>query len=537
MPLSLVARGTDNNGAADGTFVGIPLPVGVVAGDVMLVAIALPAAGVTVTPPSSDWTQIASTDPATALIMSVWWAVALTPPMSLVFALSASVRATGAILVYRGAHILGPIDTVAAQLTAASTSHSVPAISAAQGGEEIALFMGGASSSTWTVAGGFQEVAAKQQTGCSISAQRRPAAAAGPAGGFSETFGASARGAAVLVAVAPSPGLTSFDDAYQRVFDALPPGIDNVLDFTPGSGDFYKLTWVVGALLKLFVFDAIDLLRAEVMPYLSRFKLPEWEGILGLRGSRVAQIGTIVQRQAQVLGAWRSAAGQGSSIPTVQAVMSPLLGYNPSTPVLVIEADVSGIQLLHRYSFPLDIVVTTGNSGSTSIPVTDGGKVAAMGAQLELTVSPASALAGCAFTLTAPDGRTFTWTGTAATWPTSPVKLYGKSFAGAAILGSWTLSVANTSGVTVTVYAGSTLFVEGIARGQQTAGAVFDWGVYADPDHVGENGAAVDYVAIRAALRKLNFSHAIANVIQSLEPWPDVDIGFNAAIPDECIPN
>jgi hypothetical protein len=532
MPISLVAKGTDSNGAVDSTFVGIPLPVGVANGDLMLVAIALPAAGVTVTPPSSDWTQIAATDPATPLIMSVWWTVALTPPVSLVFTLSASVRATGAVLVYRGAHILGPIDAIAAQLTAASVTHNVPGISIAQGGEEVVLFMGGASSSTWTPAGGFQEVVAKQQTGCSISAQRRPALADGPAAGFTETFGASARGAAVIIAIAPSPGLTSFDDAYQRVFDALPPGIDNVLDFTVGSGDFYKLTWVVGALLKLFVFDAIDLLRAESVAYLSRFKLPDWEGDLGLRGSRVAQIGTIVQRQAQVLGAWRSAAGQGSSIPTVQGVMRPLLGYNPSTPVRVIEADISGIQALHRYSFPNDLTIAPSSSGSVSFNVTDGGKVAAMGAQLEL-ISDTSSLP-FAFTLKSPDGRTAFWQ--FGNWPTNPVKLFAKNFAGAQIQGLWTLTVQNNGGAPATIYAGSTLFVEGIARGQQTGGAVFDWGVYADPAHVGENGAAVDFIAVRAALHKLNFSHAIANVIQSLSPWPDTDSGLHAAIPDECLP-
>jgi hypothetical protein len=80
------------------------------------------------------------------------------------------------------------------------------------------------------------------------------------------------------------------------------------------------------------------------------------------------------------------------------------------------------------------------------------------------------------------------------------------------------------------------LFVEGLARGQSTGGAIFEWGVYVDPAHVGENGTAADLAGARLAIKRLKHAHTVGSLIQSLAPWPDISSGINSSIPDEWLP-
>jgi hypothetical protein len=112
--------------------------------------------------------------------------------------------------------------------------------------------------------------------------------------------------------------------------------------------------------------------------------------------------------------------------------------------------------------------------------------------------------------------------------------LFGIEFANTPIQGSWFLSVTNNSGGTVNFH--WSVFVEGIGPNQETGGAIFDWGVYADPAHLGESGVPSDFPAARLAIQKIAHSHTVGNLLQSLDPYPDVDVDVHAAIPDECIP-
>src|SRR5262249_17480434 len=136
------------------------------------------------------------------------------------------------------------------------------------------------------------------------------------------------------------------------------------------------------------------------------------------------------------------------------------------------------------------------------------------------------------FALTAPDGSSKTWAGgtTAPQWLTAP------SLAGAQIQGVWKLVIANGSGISNVLYGTSFLFVEGIARRQETAGAIFDWGVYADPAHLGENGTPANFAAARATIQKLAFAHTVGNLVQSIAPYPNMDSGVSSSIPNECCP-
>jgi hypothetical protein len=217
--------------------------------------------------------------------------------------------------------------------------------------------------------------------------------------------------------------------------------------------------------------------------------------------------------------------------------------------VRVVEADPSMLHLEHQWGFVGDLVVPAGQSASKTIFVNEGGRVGASGAQLTLVFSATDANVWT-ITLTAPDGSSKTWT---TALSTLPVKLYWvppafSAATGIRCLGKWMLQITNPSGSPNTLYSGSTLFVEGVTDWnyvgvcsdekayQETGAAYYDWGVYADPVHMGESGVAADLAAARALIRKMAQSHTTANLIQSLAPYPDVATGANAAVPDECIP-
>ena len=534
MPLTFRTTSADSNSAGAASFVGIPIPFGVQDGDLVIIGIALPAAGVTVTPPDASWTQIAQTDPQQSLGIVGFWKYALNELANWVFALSASCQAAGCAIIYGNTDPYAPIEAQAVALTAASTTHNVPGIAAAQDQEEVVVLLAAGASGTYTPPGGFNFAVRKQQAGATLEVQRRSLQSAATIQGFTETFSTSTTGAALVLAVPSGFGQSSVDDARQRLLDGFPQGADELYDMTPGSGDYWKFFQAVGSLLKTFGHDLLDLLRLEIRPQSSRYKLPDWEEVFGLTSSRAAQTGTIPQRQAQLVGAFRAAAGQGSAIPTVKGILVPLFGYNPATPVQIVEASASGLRVLHQYGFASDITIPNGTSASVTFVVGDGGKASQMGAQLELACSQTS-VASHTFVLTAPDGHSFTWSG--GTYSAVPLKLYAQSLAGALIEGAWTLTITNNSGSSNTFYASSSLFVEGMARGQDTGGAIFHWGAYADPAHLGENGTQADLSSAFAAIKKVTFSHSVGRLLLSLWPWPHQQSGVHTAIPARCIPS
>jgi hypothetical protein len=535
MAIIFRAAGIDSNGSSASPFCALPVPIGTTNGDVAIVAIAIPT-GVNISPPDASWNLIIQTDPAQFGLVA-YWKICLNEQTNWSFALSSAAVVAASCLVYGNTDMFVPVEVAATQLTAASTTHGVAGATASQLGEELALFMAGANSGTYTPASGFTEVARKQQSSVTIEAQHKGLQSAGPVASFSEAFTANAAGASLLLVIAPGYGTLSSADAYGRIFGAMPPGIDDLLNFTSGTGDFWKFFNVLAMVFKLFVFDLYDLAKQEIVPYLSRYKLPDWERFFGLQSTNITQFGTIPQRQQQVLSAWRAAFAKSGSFTTLQAVMGPLLGYLPSTAVRIIEADRSALTLAHSYDFcaGVDVALNQGTTTTLSVYVNDGGAVGAMGAQVTLTFSSADTTT-MVFVLTGPDGTSKTW---AAGSATSPLWLTAPEFAGAQIQGAWTLAITNNSpamGSYNTLYSSQQLFVEGMGPRQQTGGAVFDWGVYVDPSHIGENGNGADFASVRNMLRKIAFDHTTANVIQSLAPYPNTSAGVHCSIPDECIP-
>lgn len=374
----------------------------------------------------------------------------------------------------------------------------------------------------------FTKTAQNYAPTSAISAARTTLQNAGDSPIYSVTTNVTAIGAFAMVVLARSVGALTLDEVQDRIIASLPRDVDKVYDLTP-TGDYYKYFRAMAMLLKVYGFDLIDTVRLEIVPYLSRYKLPDWERIFGLATSFVAKRGTIPQRQAQVLGSWRGAAGQGSTFEIVRATLAPLLGYENAADLQVIETSQSLLRTQHSLN-GIEVTAPTGGTTSGTILVTnDGGIVSQAGIRLmpDQTVGTYPVT----YTLTAPDGvTTKSWT-----LAERNEYLYGKEFAGADVYGAWTFSVTNNTGGTVIV--DGQLFVEGIGVGQETGGAIFHWGIYADPALMGVVTPA-NLTATRNAISKLTFDHCFSDgsLIQSTAPYPDTDSGAHASIPDECIP-
>lgn len=535
--ISLVSYGTDSNAAGDSQFCGFVQPIGIEDGDLVIVCVAVADPSITIAPPSPEWTQIgAQTDVTQPIGLVAFWTTALNLPSNIVFEASAIAEVSGVLMAYRGADAFAPVEVSGALLTASASTHNVAGLTAALHDEAAVLFLASGALGTYTPASGFQLAARKQQASSTLEAQHRPLPNAGPLAAFSETFSSPAAGASLLILLAPSPSQTTYADAYDRIFEMLPQGIDNVLDFTQGTGDFYKIVWVIGALFKTYQFDVLDIARNEVVPYLSRYMLPIWERVFGLASSRTAQLGTIPQRQQQVLGFWRAAAGQSATLDRIRATVGPLLGYNPTTTAEIVEADASNLKLQHSYmpQAPQDYTVTDGGSADVYFYVSgDGGRISNAGVQLEIQFDTGD-LDGVTLSLFSPSSHTATW---AKAWTRTPLRLFAATeFADSAMQGYWRLHIENASGSTITLYDGAQLRVAGMGRNKQSGGAIFTWGVLVDWAAIGESGTPADFAAALRAIKKLAQSHTIGSLLQSAEPWPGETVGEHAAIPGQCIP-
>lgn len=533
MAIFLRTSGVDNNDAGTSEFVGIPRPVGVQDGDLVVAFIAVDSADVDITPPDDTWTKAFRTDPSQAISAAVYWKIALNERDRWVFALSDDVDAQGAVAVYGGADAWEPVEAVFAGATSADTAQAVAASSTSVDDEELVLFVATDVADDIDPPSGYAEAQERQNGGTvSLSRLAVPSASASiPA--TAATSGTAADGASLLVVIRPGAGTLSVDEIRKLIVGGLPTDADRIYDLTP-TGDFYKLFQAIALTAKQVVFDLVDLLRLEISPRFARYKLPDWERVFGLTTTRAAQLGTIAQRQAQVISRWREAAGLGSTRDAITAIIGPLLGYDEPTEVQVVTTDRELLRIEHSYTGDL-LSIPAGDPAMFEFDTVDGGKVSSGGARVQLEYGSGSG--DFAVTLEAPDGTTKTWQVTLDGQALDI--LFGPTLAGAQMMGTWTLTVQNDTGGTLEVI--PTVFVEGVqvdhlADRQLTAAAMFDWGIYADPDHIGENGNPADFAAVRAALGRTAFAHTTGNLLQSLEPYPDEDAGVHAAIPDECIP-
>jgi uncharacterized protein YmfQ (DUF2313 family) len=309
----------------------------------------------------------------------------------------------------------------------------------------------------------------------------------------------------------------------------FPPG--RLYSWWDTSSYIYKLLYATAATVKQFGFDLVDDLRTEVNPATAVDNLARNEGVLGISETLVATSGTTAQRQNAVVAKLRESGGLTKY--NVRSIVAPILGYADPSALEVIECDRSALRLAHSAITSADITLPNATTTSVSLRVRHGGVASSAGAQLNL-VFDTDDLTDFAVTLTSPGGATKTWD---KGWSASPLILYGKEFAGATIQGYWTLAITNTSGSSKTLHSGSSLFVEGIAKRQATAGAVFHWGAYANPSLVGGSGVDEDPASAHKAVRRIKHAHHEATLILSKEAYPDTITGENACLPDRFLPS
>lgn len=529
MAISLRTWGNDNNSAGASQFVGIPVPVGVKDGDLAVVGLAVPA-GITVTSPNG-WTQAVTTDPS-QFGLAIFYATILNAPSRWVFALSAAASATGVVVVYAGVDSFMSIESAASSANASAATAAIPASATSVPGEEVLVFLAAPSASGFTPAAGYLPVVSDSNVTAEIAAHRSSVANPGALAATTAAHGSSTVSVSALLVLRPSAGKLSVDQVRGRILAQFPVGIEETYDLQPG-GDYFKYFQAIAEAFKTFAYDAVEMLRSEAIPSRSLFKLSTWEGLFGIAQARVAKVGTVPQRQAQVRAAWRAAARQGSSEPEISAAIGPLLGYNPSTPIELINMNRDALTAAHSYGPEADVLCPASQTKNMDLFIAfDGGKVSSAGARLFLTFDNPD-LTGIVITLISPTGKIKEWDGP---YTAGPLVLYAPEFAGLPIQGKWRVSITNGSGSDHTLLAGGILHAEGVNPGQRTAGAMFCWGVYADPAHLGENGVAADIAGAERMLNRMKQAHTEARVILSKTPYPDTVGGINSSIPDRCIP-
>lgn len=318
-------------------------------------------------------------------------------------------------------------------------------------------------------------------------------------------------------------------DVMAVIRQLAPPG--RMYDWFTTTAKIYKLIYATAEFFKTYGFDLVDTLRNELYPPTMTNNLDKFEGALGISETLVARYGTTAQRRNAVLAKMRESGGLTKR--NVQAIVGAILGYADNAALEVIECDRSGLRLKHSYARGEDVSLASGSTTDIDLSVRyDGGVVSAAGAQLELYFDT-NDLSTFSVTLTGPDGTAKTWN---RGWSASPLVLFAKEFAGAAIKGRWRISITQTSGSTRTLQSASALFVEGVAKDQATAGAVFHWGAYADPALVGGSGVPEDLPTAQRAVRRIRHAHHEANLILSKAAYPSVTSGLNALIPGRFVP-
>jgi hypothetical protein len=347
-----------------------------------------------------------------------------------------------------------------------------------------------------------------------------------------------------VIALRPGVGLLSLEEVKDRLVEAFPGGADRVYDLDPG-GDYYLFFTAIAQILKIYGFDLVDLLRLEISPATCRYKLPQWERIFGLETTRTAIGGTIPQRQAQVVAAWRAAAGQGSTIPTVQAVVGPLLGYADPSLLEVLEVDRTALDLALTYEYDTPLSILGGGNDGGTVVVRDVSTVSPAGVRLVFDNPIISDTGDLLIRLTAPDAFQDGWE-----LPVEfannvdPMILRRRSFAGHQIYGTWIVSITSSAGnFSADDFK---LLVEGGAREAGLDGygtEIFHWAVFVDPALVNAVTPEDDAGAL-FAIRKIQQAHTYGTLIK---PSATVDGGGNPisnfaipddpnAIPDRCIP-
>ncbi|HJU23074.1 MAG TPA: proprotein convertase P-domain-containing protein, partial [Casimicrobiaceae bacterium] len=260
----------------------------------------------------------------------------------------------------------------------------------------------------------------------------------------------------------------------------------------------------------------------------------EWLSVLGLTWTPAARSGKASLQQAAILGKLREFCAFTPG--AVQALLAPVLGYvNPSS-LVVYETKRASLTAVHTY---IDAPIAAqqaipGNASSLvrTLWVPDGGFLGRSGVQLVVEITHPN-VQNLTIQLTSPGGLyTKSWTNIGQGSVTAQtIQLYGAEFVGLQAGPTWTLTIMDAAASSTGSLLQWSLFCEGVGNGG-LGSDIWYWGVYADPNLVGSNGNAPDYLNAERAILRIKHAHTVGHVLRSLVPTPDAPL----TIPDLALP-
>src|SRR5688572_27122784 len=117
----------------------------------------------------------------------------------------------------------------------------------------------------------------------------------------------------------------------------LPPGVRDHYDLDHRASDVSRFFDALADAAKLFGPDVVDRLRDEVVPHRATEKLVDWEEALALTSTLASGGASLGARRAAILGRLRESGSY--TLPNIQAIVGPLLGYLDPTQLSVVETD------------------------------------------------------------------------------------------------------------------------------------------------------------------------------------------------------
>ncbi len=160
-------RAASSASAASANSLAIALPAGTTANDVMIAAIGVRPASVTITPPSG-WTLVRRTDNTTNSLAVYSKVAGGSEPSSYAWDVTGSTGVAGGIQAFKGVDLTTPIDVENGQATASSLSHATPSVSTSVANTVLVTAHAYAGSATWSPPSGVTEAVDVAAGGLSI---------------------------------------------------------------------------------------------------------------------------------------------------------------------------------------------------------------------------------------------------------------------------------------------------------------------------------------------------------------------------------
>lgn len=198
---------TGGGGGATSTSLSVNVPLGIVAGDVMLAQVSVHSGSTTTTISApSGWTLIVAANGG-AVVQSLYYKVAGVEPVSYSWGFSSSQRAAAAIIAYRGVDSMAPIDAFSTH-AGSGTSVLAQAVPTTVSNAQLVGFYATADASSFLAPTGMTEqydvATAAGPNGITIEAADAAQASAGNSGNKTATSSSSVNNIGQLIALKPA---------------------------------------------------------------------------------------------------------------------------------------------------------------------------------------------------------------------------------------------------------------------------------------------------------------------------------------------